>query len=158
MAFRSRRLSLSQSQLKRHAPERDFWNVKVNLVNLVNLLTHKNNPKQFEMHKNKWMWRQISRDYSVWGAERKKEWTKKEQSFRDLRDTFSHTNIHTHIGSLREEKEEEKIFEEVIAKTNSNLMKNTNYTKTLTGAQWTPSRIEPKRSTSTQIIIKSDRN
>ena len=75
-----------------------------------------------------------------------------EDSLRDLWDNIKHTNIHIIGVSEGEEKESEKILEEIIAENFSNMEKE--IVNQVQETQRVPGRINPRRNTPRQIVIK----
>ena len=78
---------------------------------------------------------------------------KNEDSLRDLWNNIKHTNIHI-IGFPEEDrlKGPEKIFEEIIAESSSNVRKE--IVNQVQEAHRVPGRINPRRNTPRHIIMK----
>ena len=83
----------------------------------------------------------------------KKKKKKNEDSLRDLWNNIKHTNIHI-IGFPEEDrlKGPEKIFEEIIAESSSNVRKE--IVNQVQEAHRVPGRINPRRNTPRHIIMK----
>ena len=81
-----------------------------------------------------------------------KRMKRNEESLRDLWDNIKHTNIHIIGVSEGEEKESEKILEEIIAENFSNMEKE--IVNQVQETQRVPGRINPRRNTPRQIVIK----
>ena len=82
----------------------------------------------------------------------KKTKTKNEDSLRDLWNNIKHTNIHI-IGVPEDRlKGPEKIFEEIIAESSSNVGKE--IVNQVQEAHRVPGRINPRRNTPRHIIMK----
>ena len=75
-----------------------------------------------------------------------------EDSLRDLWNNIKHTNVHIIGVSEGEEKESEKILEEIIAENFSNMEKE--IVNQVQETQRVPGRINPRRNTPRQIVIK----
>ena len=84
---------------------------------------------------------------------KKKELKKNKDSLRDLWNNIKHTNIHI-IGFPEEDrlKGPEKIFEEIIAESSSNVRKE--IVNQVQEAHRVPGRINPRRNTPGHIIMK----
>ena len=82
-----------------------------------------------------------------------KRMKRNEGSLTDLWDNIKHTNIHI-IGVPEEDRQKgpEKIFEEIIAESSSNVGKE--IVNQVQEAQRVPSRINPRRNTPRHIIIQ----
>ena len=82
-----------------------------------------------------------------------KQKKKNEDSLRDLWNNIKHTNIHI-IGFPEEDrlKGPEKIFEEIIAESSSNVRKE--IVNQVQEAHRVPGRINPRRNTPRHIIMK----
>ena len=82
-----------------------------------------------------------------------KRMKRNEDRLRDLRDNIKHTNFHI-IGFPEEDrlKGPEKIFEEIIAESSSNVRKE--IVNQVQEAHRVPGRINPRRNTPGHIIMK----
>ena len=86
---------------------------------------------------------------------KKQEFKKNEERLRNLRDNFKHSNIQI-IGVPEGEEEErdmENLFEKIMKENFPNLAKEIDFQE-VQEAQRVPKKLDPKRNTLKQIIIK----